>query len=156
MTGVYPRLLRYTRFPGLNPTGNAADESRTTPGGGDASTVHVGILRPGNRTISINIPITAVGRMKPIGPLPNTANPIKPKETLETLNQYKPLVTYDNLTELRKIRKYAPQAGLALRQLLAWYAHVSAGVGAASTESIEMESLDPEMVEQLRNLGYVQ
>jgi ornithine decarboxylase len=43
------------------------------------------------------------------------ANPIKPKETLEVLNQYKPLVTYDNLTELRKIRKYAPQAGLALR-----------------------------------------
>ena len=43
------------------------------------------------------------------------ANPIKPKETLEALNQYKPLVTYDNLTELRKIRKYAPQAGLALR-----------------------------------------
>ncbi len=43
------------------------------------------------------------------------ANPIKPKETLEALNQYKPLVTYDNPTELRKIRKYAPQAGLALR-----------------------------------------
>ena len=43
------------------------------------------------------------------------ANPIKPKETLEALNRYKPLVTYDNLTELRKIRKYAPQAGLALR-----------------------------------------
>ena len=43
------------------------------------------------------------------------ANPIKPKETLEALNQYKPLVTFDNLEELRKIRRYAPHAGLALR-----------------------------------------
>ncbi len=43
------------------------------------------------------------------------ANPIKPKETLEALNQYKPLVTYDNLEELRKIKQYAPSAGLALR-----------------------------------------
>jgi len=43
------------------------------------------------------------------------ANPIKPKETLEALNQYKPLVTYDNAEELKKIAKYAPDAGLALR-----------------------------------------
>jgi ornithine decarboxylase len=43
------------------------------------------------------------------------ANPIKPRETLEALNQYKPLVTYDNIDELKKIRAYAPQAGLALR-----------------------------------------
>jgi ornithine decarboxylase len=43
------------------------------------------------------------------------ANPIKPRETLESLNQYKPLVTFDNFAELRKIRQYAPSAGLALR-----------------------------------------
>lgn len=43
------------------------------------------------------------------------ANPIKPRETLEALNRYKPLVTYDNLDELKKIRAYAPQAGLVLR-----------------------------------------
>jgi len=43
------------------------------------------------------------------------ANPIKPKETLEALNQYKPLVTFDNLEELRKIKQFAPSAGLALR-----------------------------------------
>jgi ornithine decarboxylase len=43
------------------------------------------------------------------------ANPIKPKETLEALDQYKPLVTFDNLEELRKIQRYAPHAGLALR-----------------------------------------
>jgi ornithine decarboxylase len=43
------------------------------------------------------------------------ANPIKPKETLQTLDQYKPLVTYDNPTEVRKIQQYAPHAGLVLR-----------------------------------------
>ena len=43
------------------------------------------------------------------------ANPIKPRETLEALDRYKPLVTYDNAAELKKIRQYAPHAGLALR-----------------------------------------
>jgi ornithine decarboxylase len=43
------------------------------------------------------------------------ANPIKPRETLMALNQYKPLLTYDNLEELRKIKRYAPAAGLVLR-----------------------------------------
>ena len=43
------------------------------------------------------------------------ANPTKPKETLQALDQYKPLVTYDNAAELQKIKKYAPHAGLVLR-----------------------------------------
>jgi len=43
------------------------------------------------------------------------ANPIKPKETLQALDRYKPLVTFDNRAELDKIRRYAPRAGLALR-----------------------------------------
>ena len=43
------------------------------------------------------------------------ANPIKPKETLEALDEYKPLLTYDNFDELRKIKRYAPHAGLVLR-----------------------------------------
>jgi ornithine decarboxylase len=43
------------------------------------------------------------------------ANPTKPKETLLTLDRYKPLVTYDNLNELKKIRQYAPHAGVVLR-----------------------------------------
>ena len=43
------------------------------------------------------------------------ANPTKPKETLRALDQYKPLVTFDNLTELQKIRQYAPHAGVVLR-----------------------------------------
>lgn len=43
------------------------------------------------------------------------ANPTKPKETLLALDQYKPLVTYDNLAELKKIKQYAPHAGVVLR-----------------------------------------
>ncbi len=43
------------------------------------------------------------------------ANTIKPRETLEQLNQYKPLVTFDNPEELKKIKKHAPDAGLVLR-----------------------------------------
>lgn len=43
------------------------------------------------------------------------ANPTKPWQTLVALNQYKPLVTYDNLNELKKIKEFAPQAGVVLR-----------------------------------------
>ncbi|MCX6906152.1 MAG: type III PLP-dependent enzyme [Verrucomicrobia bacterium] len=43
------------------------------------------------------------------------ANPTKPKETLQALDQYKPLVTFDNLNELKKIRQFAPHAGVVLR-----------------------------------------
>ncbi|NCA10228.1 type III PLP-dependent enzyme [bacterium] len=43
------------------------------------------------------------------------ANPIKPIETLRELDRYKPLVTYDNHEEVKKIARHAPHAGLALR-----------------------------------------
>ena len=43
------------------------------------------------------------------------ANPIKANETLEQLDPYKPLVTYDNHEEVIKIARYAPHAGLVLR-----------------------------------------
>jgi ornithine decarboxylase len=43
------------------------------------------------------------------------ANPIKTNETLSELDEYKPLVTYDNFEEIKKVQKYAPRAGLALR-----------------------------------------
>jgi ornithine decarboxylase len=43
------------------------------------------------------------------------ANPVKPQETLQALDRYKPLVTFDNHEELLKIRRYAPHAGLLLR-----------------------------------------
>jgi ornithine decarboxylase len=43
------------------------------------------------------------------------ANPIKAIETLRALDPYKPLVTYDNFEEIRKVKKYAPHAGMVLR-----------------------------------------
>src|SRR5690349_18494735 len=43
------------------------------------------------------------------------ANPTKPKETLQALDKYKPLVTYDNFAELEKIKQFAPHAGVVLR-----------------------------------------
>jgi ornithine decarboxylase len=43
------------------------------------------------------------------------ANTIKPIETLKALDKYKPLVTFDNSEELKKIRQHAPHAGLVLR-----------------------------------------
>jgi len=43
------------------------------------------------------------------------ANTIKPIETLEALDKYNPLVTFDNIEELKKLRQHAPHAGLILR-----------------------------------------
>jgi len=43
------------------------------------------------------------------------ANTIKQIETLRELDPYKPLVTYDNIEELKKIAAHAPHAGLVLR-----------------------------------------
>jgi ornithine decarboxylase len=43
------------------------------------------------------------------------ANTTKTKETLLALDRYKPLVTFDNMTELHKIKQYAPHAGVVLR-----------------------------------------
>ena len=43
------------------------------------------------------------------------ANTIKQIETLRALDRYKPLVTYDNIEELKKVVKHAPHAGLVLR-----------------------------------------
>ncbi len=43
------------------------------------------------------------------------ANTIKQIETLHKLDQFKPLVTYDNIAELYKIREHCPHAGLCLR-----------------------------------------
>ena len=43
------------------------------------------------------------------------ANTIKQEETLQKLDKYKPLVTYDNIDELYKIKKHCPHAGLVLR-----------------------------------------
>ncbi|MFA6257753.1 MAG: type III PLP-dependent enzyme [Candidatus Paceibacterota bacterium] len=43
------------------------------------------------------------------------ANTIKPASILKKLNIYKPLVTFDNIEELKKIKKHAPDVRLVLR-----------------------------------------
>ena len=43
------------------------------------------------------------------------SHPIKDQRTLEELDQYKPLVAFDNAEEIKKIRRHAPRAGLVLR-----------------------------------------
>jgi ornithine decarboxylase len=69
------------------------------------------------------------------------ANPTKPVETLEELNQYKPLVTFDNLEEVRKIRRHAPNAGLALRLKVpntGAMVELSSKFGAAPGEAVDL------------------
>lgn len=43
------------------------------------------------------------------------ANPIKKTDSLHVLNLYKPLLTYDSIEEMKKIKKHCPDAGLLLR-----------------------------------------
>jgi ornithine decarboxylase len=43
------------------------------------------------------------------------SNTIKPEITLEAIRRYKPLMTYDNIDELYKIKKHCDTAGLILR-----------------------------------------
>jgi ornithine decarboxylase len=69
------------------------------------------------------------------------ANPIKANETLQELNPYKPLVTYDNYEEIRKIKKFAPQAGLALRLKVpntGAMVELSSKFGAAPGEAVDL------------------
>jgi ornithine decarboxylase len=69
------------------------------------------------------------------------ANPTKPQGTLEELNQYKPLVTFDNLEEIRKIRRHAPDAGLALRLKVpntGAMVELSSKFGAAPGEAVDL------------------
>jgi ornithine decarboxylase len=43
------------------------------------------------------------------------SNTIKDRATLQKIKQYKPLVTYDNAAELKKIKDYCDTAGLVIR-----------------------------------------
>jgi len=43
------------------------------------------------------------------------SHPIKSNDTLAALDQYKPLVTYDNYAEIQKVKKYSPHVGMLLR-----------------------------------------
>jgi ornithine decarboxylase len=69
------------------------------------------------------------------------ANPIKVNDALRELDQYKALVTYDNHEEIRKIRKYAPNSGLALRLSVpntGAMCELSSKCGAASGEAVDL------------------
>jgi len=69
------------------------------------------------------------------------ANPIKAIEALEQLDQYKPLVTYDNLEEIQKVKKHAPHAGLALRIKVpntGAMVELSSKFGAAPGEAVDL------------------
>jgi ornithine decarboxylase len=69
------------------------------------------------------------------------ANPNKPDETLEELNHYKPLVTFDNAEELQKIREHAPQAGVVLRLKVpntGAMVELSSKFGAAPGEAVDL------------------
>jgi ornithine decarboxylase len=69
------------------------------------------------------------------------ANPIKANEALVELDQYKPLVTYDNLEEIGKIKRYAPRAGLALRIKVpntGAMVELSSKFGAAPGEAVDL------------------
>ncbi len=69
------------------------------------------------------------------------ANPIKATETLEQLDRYKPLVTYDNFEEIHKIKRHAPRAGLALRLKVpntGAMVELSSKFGAAPGEAVDL------------------
>lgn len=69
------------------------------------------------------------------------ANPIKPIETLKELDQYRPLVTFDNLEEIHKIKKHAPHAGLCLRIRVpntGAVVELSSKFGAAPGEAVDL------------------
>jgi len=69
------------------------------------------------------------------------AHPIKDEKTLRQLNRYQPLVTYDNAEEIRKIRAFAPRAGLALRLKVpntGAMVELSSKFGAAPGEAVDL------------------
>ncbi len=69
------------------------------------------------------------------------AHPIKAEATLRELDPYKPLVTYDNHEEIRKIKKHAPHAGLALRLKVpntGAMVELSSKFGAAPGEAVDL------------------
>jgi len=79
------------------------------------------------------------------------ANTIKPVETLEKLNPYKPLVTYDNVEELKKIKKHCPNAGVVLRIRVpntGSMVELSSKFGASPAEAVDL-------IEEAYRLGLV-
>jgi ornithine decarboxylase len=69
------------------------------------------------------------------------ANPIKATETLMQLDRYKPLLTFDNLDEIKKIREYAPNSRLVLRLRVSnagAMVELSSKFGAEPGEAVDM------------------
>ena len=69
------------------------------------------------------------------------ANPIKPNETLKQLDPYRPLVTFDNIEEIHKVKKYAPHAGMVLRIRVpntGAVVELSSKFGAAPGEAVDL------------------
>ncbi|WP_262966453.1 type III PLP-dependent enzyme [Methylobacter psychrophilus] len=69
------------------------------------------------------------------------ANPIKANETLVALDQYQPLVTFDNLDEIIKIRQFAPNSGVVLRLRVSdagAMVELSSKFGAEPDEAVDM------------------
>jgi len=69
------------------------------------------------------------------------ANPIKAEETLKELDKYKPLLTYDNHEEIKKVKKNSPHAGLALRIKVpntGSIVELSSKFGASPGESVDL------------------
>jgi ornithine decarboxylase len=69
------------------------------------------------------------------------ANPVKDNRSLAELDPYKPLVTYDNLAEVGKIKRHAPHAGLILRigvPNTGSVVELSSKFGAAPGESVDL------------------
>ncbi len=69
------------------------------------------------------------------------ANPIKDNATLAELDQYKPLMTYDNVDEIAKVRRHAPRSGLVLRLRVpntGAVVELSSKFGAASGEAVDL------------------
>jgi ornithine decarboxylase len=69
------------------------------------------------------------------------ANPIKVNESLQELDQYKALVTFDNAEEIKKIKKYAPNTGLVLRLKVpntGAMVELSSKCGAAPGEAVDL------------------
>ncbi len=69
------------------------------------------------------------------------ANPTKPADTLQKLNKYKPLVTFDSFEEIKKIKQHAPDAGLALRLQVpntGAMVELSSKFGAVPGEAVDM------------------
>ena len=79
------------------------------------------------------------------------ANTIKQKETLQKLNPYKPLVTFDNISELNKIKEYCPNAGVVLRIMVpntGSMVELSSKFGANPSEAVDL-------IHEAFNLGLV-